>query len=222
MTRRRRHEPCLAPQSHKSEMVASPAPKDRSVRQAKLGSKRLELARTLVNWANRFLFKESGVGREDFEYFFQKCDRIVTTQGIRGLILWNKGFRTRFLKELTEDSALSKKRYLRSRLSRWLGSTLVRKLLQASHSDTVRTVLTAANITRAFRVNPELDTTQVEAPIAEGITPSALEPNTRKVIRFWKLLGFRANDESRARNLRKVSWSDYHLTTKSGPNGHAL
>lgn len=170
------------------------------------------LQRWLVDWISPTDFLP-----EDFRFFLEKGERIYHKRGKRGFIQHCKQCRVFLLSTLSDGSYLSSPGgNLRRRLKPFFGGALVRKLLLNRTPDNIRVLLTAASMSKALKLPPEPDFGPV-------VNPPSVDPKSRRyaglVKRFWRELGFPRRPGWAD---LQVHWSEYHFTTKSGPNGHAL
>lgn len=144
-----------------------------------------------------------------------KVHLVLRTRGILEAIAFCKKWRSSVIQWLATLECLSVE--ARSRSNPRLLPRQLRFLVYSKDIDypIIRLILTALYISRnwSLPVKPNIDSI-TGPPKVEGATSEI----GKYVFDFWKSLGHRGEVQI----PRSVYWRKFHLTTKSGPNGHAL
>jgi len=139
-------------------------------------------------------------------------DNILQTRGERGLIDWCKNHRLALLHYLAGEFPSKRVKDVKLTSNGFPSSLGTPELVRASPL-TLRLVLTLLYSTRALNLGRKPDFSPITAPYTGE--PVVL-PDVRP---FFRELGIRPIQNAG----KHLNWSGkYHMTTKAGPNGHAL
>lgn len=146
------------------------------------------------------------------ETIIRKYVRVLRTRGKKEAIRFCKERRASIYQWLTTIDSLDYK-------SRSKSSGLPKDLRFLKHTKQLtqpllRLVLTALYASRGLELpaTPNVDT------ITKEPTHGRITKYNKHIKAFWLHLGY----SSRVNLPKRILWKDYHFTTKTGPNGHAL
>jgi len=142
-------------------------------------------------------------------------DTILRTRGKVGLVTWCKDTRLALLHHLSGEFPLKKVKGVPVTKD-GLPKALVPVLGKGEYDVTLlRLTLTLLYSTRALSLGRKPDITPIVSP------SSVTEPHDwgKHRLSFWRSLGYRP---SATRVPRGIYFKSFHLSTKAGPNGHAL
>lgn len=147
------------------------------------------------------------------ERLVKKYFRILRTRGKKSAIQFCKERRSAILLWLTTIDSLEPE--VRTSSKMVLPRDL-RFLKRIKQYDTlfIRLILSSLYVSRGLR----LPVTPNYESITSEPTYSSINKFYKHIPGFWKTLGYR----SRKNVPKRVQWTKYHFTTKSGPNGQAL
>lgn len=176
-------------------------------------SKFKEFILCTLDWLVTF-FPKVYIPLEPVHTLAEKLFTILETRGIEETIRYSKSMRSNLFNAVSKLPALAEVRKLpRKELPKsilWL-----RKVDESLVYPYIRLILTTCYLTRTLRLPEDLKTdTITDGPISRY--PSDIGRFSRD---FWKDLGHK---HVNACVPSRVSFSQFHLTTKRGPNGHAL
>jgi len=143
-----------------------------------------------------------------------KLEKVYKARGVTGGLSYQQSVRINFLNYLSGNPERAPGvRSTKDGLPIILGAFRDR-LRQGSCPRLVAEILTVLYSTRALKLGTKVDTSPIRVPrsaeLPEGIT--------RYTKDFWRELGYRPSSVvPSALNFRR-----FHMTTKAGPNGHAL
>lgn len=142
----------------------------------------------------------------------------MRTRGIEDTVKFVKDVRNVYLGSLTGALVRVNNVPMIGRYPRCFGSKLILLLEEEGYRRfiVIRLVLTILYSTRSLSIGkvPKFDSIS-NPPHGDYLVDKQLVQN------FWKHLGYWSKSGN-PKVPRKVSFSSYHFTTKSGPNGHAL
>lgn len=152
-----------------------------------------------------------------YEPLLLKMDTILHSRGQDALILWVKDVRASVLNYLSGNPIRPPGvKCTNDGIPVVLGD-LVSELRQAivpGHHHVLPFLMTILFSTRALNAGKNPDLSTISSP------PSVEVPDiSRWVVSFWRALRYRRSYKSVPRGIR---WTKFHMSTKSGPNGHAL
>jgi hypothetical protein len=157
----------------------------------------------------------------DFNHFIGKCHVVLDTRGVPGYILYLKNVRGALLAALAGEQDKTKTFKVKccyDGIPMCLGPLIkvVRNCMIPGNSKVpLQLINTVLFCTRALSVGKEVKLKSITEPAKQG--PFKITKHLRS---FWKHMGMKKH---RADRIPKcLSFRNYHFTTKSGPNGHAM
>jgi len=169
----------------------------------------------VMNWILQG-FKLEGTGPISlYKPLLSKLERVYITRGADGLINYVKAVRTNLLNYLSGN----KDRVLGIEMTKDGFPRILVPLFSEYKKDIfpvarLQIVLTILYSTRALKLGREPDISPITS--AGVILPTGIGKYARS---FWKELGYTPSTKTVPISLQ---FKNYHFTTKSGPNGHAL
>lgn len=142
-------------------------------------------------------------------------DKILRTRGKVGLILWCKSTRLALLHHLSGEFPLKRVEGVPV-TKEGMPRSLIQVLGKGEYDTTLlRLVLTILYSTRALSLGRDPDIRPIQSP------SSVTEPwdCSKHCVSFWRDLGYRPSETNVPRG---IYFKSFHLSTKAGPNGHAL
>jgi len=143
---------------------------------------------------------------------------IMKTRGAAGLISFCKDTRLALLHQLSGEFPLKKVigvPVYKDGYPKALGPKLVAELRKDTTRVYTRLVFTLLFSTRALSTGVKPDLSTIHRPLSNE---ASLDIG-KYVVDFWKELGYRP---SKHWIPRGIYFKEYHMTTKAGPNGHAI
>lgn len=180
-----------------------------------LFTKKLELLVRVLSWMLAVIKLQEPIRIEDLQPLILKMSNIFETRGIVAMVEWCKNLRLSLLHHLSGE--WMHKRVKGVPVTKDGCPKVLKPLLKMKPYNTtlIRLILTVLYSTRALKLGGKPDVqTIIDPPLVEDI--SILNKHTRA---FWRTLGYRS---SATKIPRKLWFKRYHMTTKAGPNGHAL
>jgi len=168
----------------------------------------------VCQWLNKFYLSQPGI-LTDLLPLLHTLDRVWTTRGKAGFVTYVKELRRAFYGYLSGNSeAKGGVRCTSDGIPVVLGNMIPRLRRAEGATETCRLLTTILVVSRCLNTGSSPDITSITSPCSK-VRPS-VGGNPRK---FWKELGYTS---SKDRVPNGVYWKSCHLTTKTGPNGHAL
>lgn len=179
------------------------------------------LARTikLIAWSHRnFTFNETRPMRE-YVTLMEHFTKVLRTRGVDSYIAYVKAIRNAFYIYLSGEYSFAKQipgvRYTFDGIPTALGP-FIPMIRQGSSPDLLRVIMTILSMNRALRLESKPDLSPIEDPCKKAIPHLGDYSKS-----FWNKLGYRQS-KSTLSAPRKTRFKSWHLSTKAGPNGHAL
>jgi len=169
----------------------------------------------VMNWILQG-FKLEGTGPILlYKPLLSKLERVYITRGADGLVNYVKAVRTNLLNYLSGN----KDRVLGIEMTKDGFPRILVPLFSEYKKDIfpvarLQIVLTILYSTRALKLGREPDIKPITS--AGLVLPTGIGKYSRS---FWKEIGYKPNTRTVPKSLY---FQEYHFTTKSGPNGHAL
>nr|UJQ92520.1 MAG: putative RNA-dependent RNA polymerase [Mitoviridae sp.] len=169
----------------------------------------------VLSWMAAVIKPQHPVIMGVFLPLISKMDIILRTRGEIGLVEWCKAVRLALLHHLSGEYPSKRVKGVpvtKDGLPKVLVPVLGKSKLY--NTTLLRLVLTLLYSTRALQLGRIPDVRAIQDP------PKADLPDLSKhVVSFWRDLGYRP---SATKVPRGVYFKSFHMTTKAGPNGHAL
>lgn len=178
----------------------------------------LSLTRKVVSWLLASFELPGSGSLQVYLPLLEKMEVVLSSRGVSGLIDYVKKVRTQLLIYLSEDKdksvegiSLDKRGLPRvlGRMKRHCGNdgTLKHTVLQV--------IFTILYSTRALKSNKKPDISTITTPSkARSLSIG------RYTCDFWRELDVRSHHLGKI--PKRLWWKEYHISTKQGPNGHAL
>jgi hypothetical protein len=172
-------------------------------------------AHVLLTWLNISLIKDNRALQSILKVV-SKLNNILINRGIAQLLLYVKTLRLEFIKILFKLESLEDVKNI-SNVPKPL-KPLIRIIKDSPNYPVFRLILSALYLTRAIRLKPTASFKTIsDLPTYCDAFFDGLEKDVRL---FLKDLGL----DSRRFGQRPstLDWKEFHMSSKSGPNGHAL
>lgn len=166
----------------------------------------------VVKWLELY-FIQSGLLHYS-ERLIKKFYRILRTRGKVEAIRFSKETREALLLWLNTISSFDKKVRSSSKVALPKDLRFLKHLTRLEHPH-MRLILSALYVSRGLELPVTINTTSITQ---EPTFYSSIIDFTKYVGDFWYALGIRHEHDV----PKCVYWRKFHLTTKTGPNGHAL
>lgn len=169
----------------------------------------------VCQWLTKFYYLSQPGILTDVLPLLHTLDRVLATRGPKGFVTYVKDLRRAFYGYLSGNcDSKGGVKCTSDGIPVVLGNMIPRIRRSEGATETCRLLSTILVISRCLNVGTSPSITSITSPCLR-VRPS-VEGKTRK---FWKELGYIS---SHTRVPKSVYWKNYHLTTKAGPNGHAL
>ena len=168
----------------------------------------------VCQWLNKFYLSQPGLLTSVLP-LLHTLDKVLSTRGKAGFVTYVKDLRQAVYGYLSGNpSAKGGVKCTRDGIPDVLGDLIPRLRSAEGATETCRLLTTILVISRCLNVGTSPDISSITSPC------SRVRPSVGGIPReFWKELGY---SSSKSRIPGGVSWKNFHLSTKSGPNGHAL
>lgn len=173
---------------------------------------------SILAWIVESFTSQQSVQMGKFSYLLSHMETILKTRGKTGLVNFCKLTRLALLHSLSGEfpgKKVSGVPVFKDGIPKALGAQLADCIRKDTTRIYLRLVLTVLYATRALSLGKDPDIQTIISPPKREASFDISEYR----VQFWKDLGYRP---SKNWVPRGVYWKDFHMTTKSGPNGHAL
>jgi hypothetical protein len=168
----------------------------------------------VCQWLNKFYLSQPGV-LSDLLPLLHTLDRVLCTRGKAGFVTYVKDLRRAFYGYLSgNQESKGGVKCTKDGIPVVLGNMIPRLRRAEGATETCRILTTILVVSRCLNVGTSPDISSITSPCSK-VRPSV----GGSPWKFWKELGYTS---SKGRVPRGVYWKNCHLTTKTGPNGHAL
>lgn len=174
-----------------------------------------ELIPALILWLANNLTMSSYKESSYALWIVNKILSIMETRGKPEAIRYTKDLRLKFLK-----SILSMNQEFEIKDQLWLPKILrpgIKMIQEKKSYPLIRLIFSALYITRMIKLEGDISTETIETGPTYSGTPSSLRP---MIELFLKDLG--VNPRHFGKIPKALQFKEFHMTSKSGPNGHAL
>jgi len=175
-----------------------------------------EFTLVCIKWLASNLTKSS---YKDTTYVLQVANKILKVLDTRGkpeAIKYTKDLRLKFTKVILSIDPVTFKRGDQLWLPKTL-SVLIKRIEQVKSYPLIRLAFSALYITRSIKLKGEISLATIMKGPGYAGTPSMLDGD---ILLFLKDLG--VNLRHIGRPSKALAFKSFHMTSKSGPNGHAL
>jgi len=171
---------------------------------------------TIINWLAKNLTKSN---EKETNYAQRIASKILTVASSRGkaeAIRYTKDLRLKFTKIILSIDPVDFKRRDQLRFPKIL-RPIVQHIEDSKSYPFIRLIFSSLYVSRMFRLDSDISFNTIEEEPSYTGNLDSIDDDVRQ---FLKILG--ANPEHFGQIPKSLRFKEFHMSSKSGPNGHAL